>query len=239
VAATVQIPPAAADYIEQLQNLVNSGEGQIWAGSLAACLASLELGYVASAQACLDKLAAEFAAYLDPRVKRAIASIENGLGDLVAQLEEIYSFIGEGVLGVDEAIDGLLELGIQYSGPETPAALSGYITQYLQLSQTIGGGHPVASAIAPVPLVTNSCSTKAGSKGICCAAFTQLGPTRAAQGFQYTNCNGKVVCLACGTKTSVSKKNPGATVFSVKRVSCGVSGCPALSAAQGQIILAQ
>lgn len=106
-----------------------------------------------------------------------------------------------------------------------------------------GGGGPVATAVAPIPAITGqtagvgSCSTKSGNKGICCAAVTQLGLARAAQGFQYTNCNGKVVCLACGTKVSTSKKNPGATVFSVKRVTCGPSGCPALGALQGQIQL--
>ena len=108
------------------------------------------------------------------------------------------------------------------------------------IESIFGGGNTVAiSAVAPIPVVPGTCSTKSGTRGICCAAVTQLGLTRAAQGFQYTNCNGRVVCLACGTKRSVSKKNPGATVFSVKRVSCGVSGCPALSAIQGQIIAAQ
>lgn len=95
----------------------------------------------------------------------------------------------------------------------------------------------MASAVAPIPTVTESagagvCSTKSGNRGICCAAVTQLGLARAAQGFQYTNCNGKVVCLACGTKASTSKKHPGQTVFSVKRVSCGPSGCPALGGIQ-------
>jgi hypothetical protein len=98
----------------------------------------------------------------------------------------------------------------------------------------------MASAVAPIPTVTESagagvCSTKSGNRGICCAAVTQLGLARAAQGFQYTNCNGKVVCLACGTKASTSKKHPGQTVFAVKRVSCGPSGCPALAGQQGII----
>jgi hypothetical protein len=104
------------------------------------------------------------------------------------------------------------------------ASLSGGLTP--------SGGHTVV-ATAPVPTVTEAaglgvCSTRSGNKGICCAAVTQLGLARAAQGFQYTNCNGRVVCLQCGTRPSTSKKHPGQTVFTVRRASCGPSGCPAL-----------
>lgn len=95
----------------------------------------------------------------------------------------------------------------------------------------------MASAVPPVPTVTGgACATKSGNRGICCAAITQLGAARAAQGFQYVNCAGKTVCLACGTKVSTSKKHPGATVFAVKRISCGPSGCPALAGAQVPVV---
>jgi hypothetical protein len=120
------------------------------------------------------------------------------------------------------------------------AALNCVLSFIRSAGGSAGGGKPVV-ATQPVPSVVEGpgagvCSTKSGNRGICCAAVTQLGLSRAAQGFQYVNCNGKTVCLACGTKTSISKKNPGATVFSVKRVSCGPSGCPALGQLQGTIV---
>jgi hypothetical protein len=157
-----------------------------------------------------------------------------------AALEAIVIGLLAGTLTVAEGIAGLLELGIVYTGAKTIAALVSYVNGLI-------GGSKVAttSAVAPVPVIApqttgvGTCSTNSGNKGICCAAVTQLGLARAAQGFQYTNCKGKTVCLACGTKASVSKKNPGTTVFSVKRVSCGPSGCPALGALQGQIVAAQ
>jgi hypothetical protein len=94
-------------------------------------------------------------------------------------------------------------------------------------------------AVAPpgnILTTTPPCNVTGHRKGsVCCAAVTQLGLAQAALGFQYTTCTGRTLCLACGTKTSVSKKHPGATVFSVKRVSCSVTGCPALSQLQGQI----
>jgi|SRR5580704_4298196 hypothetical protein len=92
------------------------------------------------------------------------------------------------------------------------------------------------AATAPVPQVTEaagvgSCGTSSQNKGICCAALTQLGAARAAQGFSYVNCKGKLVCMACGVRPSTSK-NPnkaGQPVFVPRRVSCGPSGCPALA----------
>jgi hypothetical protein len=98
------------------------------------------------------------------------------------------------------------------------------------------GGKPMPAAVAPVPAVPATCVSSRGDRGICCTAVTQLGIQRAAQGFQYTDCNGRTRCLACGTKASVSKKHPGQTVFDVRRVSCGPSGCPALGTVQGQIV---
>lgn len=92
----------------------------------------------------------------------------------------------------------------------------------------------MAVAVSPVPTLAQppTCVTgRSTHKGICCAAITQLGAARAAQGFQYTTCTGRTLCLACGTKASVSVKHPGQIVFSPKRVSCGPSGCPALSTA--------
>jgi hypothetical protein len=94
------------------------------------------------------------------------------------------------------------------------------------------------SAIAPVPTVTETvgggaCGTSSQNKGICCAALTQLGAARAAQGFSYVNCKGKTVCMACGIRPSTSK-NPakaGQPVFIPRRVTCGPSGCPALAQA--------
>lgn len=243
MAASVQIPDQAAQYLLELQNLLATSEAQVWAASLGFCIGSLEMGYVASAQACLDKLASEFAIYLDPRARRIINSAIAGLGDLVSDLQFIYSEVGAGELAAAEAIDGLLELGLVYQGAATPPALETFIAPYLQLSQTFpgngpGGTHVAQAAVAPIPVVSGTtCGTgKATAKGICCQAVTQLGLARAAQGFQYTDCNGKVRCLACGTKASTSKKNPGATVFSVKRVTCGPSGCPALGQVQGNII---
>jgi hypothetical protein len=96
------------------------------------------------------------------------------------------------------------------------------------------------SATPPIPTITQAPACNAGPgrrTGICCAAVTALGLARAAAGFSYTNCAGKTVCLACGTKASVSKKNPGQTVFSVKRVTCGPSGCPALGALTGGALI--
>jgi hypothetical protein len=151
----------------------------------------------------------------------------------LAALAEILAELIAGALSAAEAVSALLEEGISYTGTVTAAAIAAFIRALIG-SQ---GGHVAVSATAPVPSVTGaSCTTKAGSRGICCTAVTQLGLARAAQGFQYTDCNGKVRCLACGTKASTSKKNPGATVFSVKRVSCGPSGCPALGQVQGNII---
>lgn len=68
-------------------------------------------------------------------------------------------------------------------------------------------------------------------KGICCSAVTQLGAAVAATGFQYTSCTGKTVCLKCGIGQSTSPKHPGRPIFIPRRVSCGPSGCPALSQA--------
>jgi len=86
-------------------------------------------------------------------------------------------------------------------------------------------------AVSSGQILTNPPACVTGSsthKGICCAAVTQFGLSQAALGFQYTSCKGRTVCLACGTKSSVSKRHPGQAVFDVKRVSCGPSGCPAL-----------
>ena len=87
----------------------------------------------------------------------------------------------------------------------------------------------MAAVVAP-PTVTaqEACVTR--GKGICCAALTQLGATRAAEGFRYTTCQGKVLCMKCGTKPSTSKAHPGQTVFVPRRATCGISGCAALSA---------
>jgi len=154
--------------------------------------------------------------------------------------------IGIGAIAEATAVAALLRKAYnQALSISTDAAnfLNTALACVLSFIQSIGGnsGGKTVVAVAPVPSVVEGpgagvCSTKSGNRGICCAAVTQLGLTRAAQGFQYVNCNGKTVCLACGTKASTSKKNPGATVFSVKRVSCGPSGCPALGAIQGTIV---
>jgi hypothetical protein len=155
-----------------------------------------------------------------------------------AALEAILALLTDGVYTFAEAVAALLELGIEVAPTITTViGLRAFINSLIS-----GGTHVSTSAVAPVPTLTpqaqgvGTCSTKSGNRGICCAAVTQLGLARAAQGFQYTNCNGKVVCLACGTKASTSKKNPGATVFSVRRVTCGPSGCPALGAAGGTLV---
>jgi hypothetical protein len=150
----------------------------------------------------------------------------------VAALQFIINALVAGDYTVVNAINALDELGYQYLGVPTDASVIAYIQSLIA-----GGANPVASAVAPVPVVvegtgTGSCATKSGNRGICCAAVSQLGVQRASQGFQYTNCAGKVVCLACGTKQSISAKHRGQTVFAVKRISCGPSGCPALAGAQ-------
>jgi hypothetical protein len=98
-----------------------------------------------------------------------------------------------------------------------------------------GGSHKVAVPTPPVPTLATPppCVTPTGAqhKGLCCAAATQLGLTRASQGFQYTDCRGRVRCAACGTKASVAKTHPGQLVWDFRRLSCGPSGCAAL---QGQ-----
>lgn len=135
-----------------------------------------------------------------------------------------------GVISFAEAVAMMAAQNIFYTGVATVAALAAYINQLI--SQPTGGTSVVATA--PVPTLTQppSCVTGgARHKGICCAAITQLGLARAAMGFQYTTCTGRTVCLACGTKASVSVKHPGQIVFSPKRVSCGPSGCPALTGA--------
>jgi hypothetical protein len=149
---------------------------------------------------------------------------------LLAALGAILGEIAAGILTVAEAVTALLEVGIVYTGAMTLSAISSYIASLIAGA----GGTPVAFATAPVPTLAQPPTCVTGSprhKGICCAAITQLGLARAAQGFQYTSCTGKTVCLACGTKQSTSVKHPGQTVFSVKRVSCGPSGCPALAQA--------
>lgn len=155
-----------------------------------------------------------------------------------AALLEIVGLLTDGAFTLAEGIAALLELGITVAPTVTTiAGLIAFINSLIS-----GGSKMSVSAVAPVPVIApttggvGTCSTKSGNRGICCAAVTQLGLTRAAQGFQYTNCNGKTVCLACGTKASTSKKNPGATVFSVRRVTCGPSGCPALGAIGGTIV---
>ena len=155
---------------------------------------------------------------------------------MMGALNTILFNIQSGLWNPVTAIAALDELGFQYLGVPTTAAIAAFIQSLI--SQ---GANPMAVAVTPVPTVTEAaglgvCATKSGNRGICCAAVTQLGLARAAQGFQFTNCNGKVVCLACGTKASTSKKHPGQTVFSVKRVSCGPSGCPALAGVQGTIV---
>jgi hypothetical protein len=155
---------------------------------------------------------------------------------VLAALGALLGEISAGILTVAEAIDALLELGFVYTGAQDLGSIANYISNLIAGSPA--GGNQVAAAVAPVPALTQApaCGTKPQHSGICCAAVTQLGLARAAQGFQYTSCTtGKTVCLACGTKASTSKKHPGQTVFSVKRVSCGPSGCPALSTLQGQI----
>lgn len=236
MATTVPIPDQAVPYVTALQNLLASNQAKLWAASLAYCLGSLELGFLKMAHACLEKLVFEFAAYMDATVGPIIDEVIAGLGNLVADLQFILDQIGAGELDTMEAIDALLELGVQYPGAQNAPSIESFVGQYLQLSQTIGGGHHVATAVAPIPVVPGTCGTKRGTVGICCTAVTQLGLARAAQGFQYVDCNGKTRCLACGTKASVSPKKVGQTVFSVKRVSCGPSGCPALGQVQGQII---
>lgn len=154
----------------------------------------------------------------------------------MAELQFILNALMLGDYTVVTAINALDELGFQYLGVPTDASVISYIQSLIA-----GGANPVASAVAPIPTVIEGpgagvCSTSSRNKGICCAAVTQLGIARAAQGFQYVNCAGKTVCLACGTKASTSKKHPGQTVFSVKRVSCGPSGCPALGGAGGTIV---
>lgn len=157
---------------------------------------------------------------------------------MLTALEGILVALELGTYGLAAGLAALEELGLFPVGIATVAALINYVQQ--QISAL--GGSTMASATAPVPVLTPStagagiCATKSGNRGICCAAVTQLGLARAAQGFQYTNCNGKTVCLACGTKASVSKKHPGQTVFSVKRVTCGPSGCPALGQQGGTIV---
>lgn len=153
---------------------------------------------------------------------------------VIAILGTILVEIAEGILTVDEAIDALLEVGFVYTGERALSAITSYIQGLLGQ-----GGGTVAAAVTPVPTLSAPPTCVTGSsrhKGICCAAISQLGLARAAQGFQYTSCTGKTVCLACGTKASTSVKHPGQTVFSAKRVACGPSGCPALSTVQGQII---
>jgi hypothetical protein len=150
----------------------------------------------------------------------------------MAELNFILSQLTLGAYNFAQAVAALDELGFQYLGIPTDAAVAAYIQSLIA-----GGANPVASAVAPIPTIVEGpgagvCATKSGNRGICCAAVTQLGLARAAQGFQYVNCNGKTVCLACGTKASTSKKHQGQTVFSVKRVSCGPSGCPALGGIQ-------
>jgi len=157
-----------------------------------------------------------------------------GFTELMGALTAILIGLADGGLTVAEAIAGLLEVGIYYYGEQTVSAIKSFINGLIAT-----GANPVASAAIPIVTVTESaglgtCSPKSGNRGICCAAVTQLGVARAAQGFQYTSCTGKLVCLACGTKVSTSKKHPGQAVFSVKRVSCGPSGCPALA---GQVAI--
>jgi hypothetical protein len=148
----------------------------------------------------------------------------------MAALQFILNALVAGDYSVVTAITALDELGYQYLGIPTDASVIAYIQSLIA-----GGANPMASATPPVPVVPGTCGTKSGTRGICCTAVTQLGLQRASQGFQYTNCNGKTVCLACGTKASTSKKHPGQTVFSVKRISCGPSGCPALGGQVGII----
>ena len=156
----------------------------------------------------------------------------------MTELNTILSYLASGFFTVADAIAALDELGFffPFCDPATDPTCRAKLTTFIQ-SLISGGANPVASATPPVPVVTEGpgagvCATKSGNRGICCAAITQLGLARAAQGFQYTNCAGKTVCLACGTKSSTSKKHPGQTVFAVKRISCGPSGCPALAGVQ-------
>jgi hypothetical protein len=154
---------------------------------------------------------------------------------VLAALGAILGELAAGILTAAEAVAALLEVGIVYTGAVGVTQIVSFINGLISSS---GGG---SVAVAPVGNILNTppaCSSKTGHKGICCAAVTQLGLAQAAAGFRYTSCTGKQVCLACGTKASTST-NPakaGKTVFAVKRVSCGVNGCPALSQLQGQII---
>ena len=156
-----------------------------------------------------------------------------GLSESIAWLNSLLLCIGFLVAG-NEA-----EAAICFSKLYGEARIEGPVRRRLErVIQLLEGRTTMASAVAPVPTITYACPTPlAGTdRGICCAAVTQLGLTRASQGFQYTDCKGRTRCLACGTKASTSKKHPGQTVFAVKRISCGPSGCPALGTVQGNIV---
>jgi hypothetical protein len=172
-------------------------------------------------------------------ILRALALIQRHT--TLVYFAEVIACMATAYADPEEGVVCLRSLILDAAFEELRSALRTVANWVESLSETPGGTRTMA--VAPAGnILTNipACVTKAGHKkgSICCAALTQLGLTQAALGFQYTTCTGRTICLACGTKTSVSKKNPGATVFSAKRVSCGVSGCPALSQIQGQLVTA-
>ena len=223
MALNAPVPPDVVSALARLQRFLQSAEGRAYAVTFAACFglaaSGSEIVSLETLNDCIKKTVAEV---LDPTVRTAIERIWSAGETVVTDLRFILDEVGAGILSFDEAVDGLLELGLNYSGPDTNAGIVGFISPYLE-----GSFMAAFPALSSPPV----CVTPTGQqhKGICCSALTQLGATQAAIGFQYTDCKGRTRCMKCGVGTSTSTRHPGRPIFIPRRVQCGPSGCPALS----------
>lgn len=230
MAAEILLPPEAENEVRKLQAELTPLKTAKWARDLAEVLNAVDGGEIAAVAFELGKILFEIA---DPKIRREVVTFVSRIQGYVSTLTGIFDRLVARVINVPSAIVELIADGFTYLGQETQTDLEDALEQATEEGVTDMAAFPTLTT-PPVCATGNP-----RHRGVCCAAYTQLGASVAATGFQYTSCTGKTVCLKCGigTSTSTNPKRAGKPIFVPRRVSCGPAGCPVLGQSGTQLVI--